>query len=210
MFLGVFQVLRLKSPRPWKEQGSCKERARQATSWFRFRASGSNIAFLCVLGVLGGWLSSVPARGQAVAANNKHVIGATAKLTEVESGFTFPARIDTGAQSCSLHIEKFEIKDADERRLRNVGKTIRFQLKDTGGKTKWIEAKIAQAVRVKSSTLKAGEYDQRYKVRLTLQWKDFKKKVLVTLNNRTDMEFPLLIGRNFLRNDFVVDVANKE
>jgi hypothetical protein len=176
----------------------------------RSAASQSTVAYLCVLGVLSGFISTSTAQGQPVTANNKHVIGATAKLTEVESGFTFPARIDTGAQSCSLHIEKFEIEGADERRLRNVGKTIRFQLKDASGKTKWIEAKIAQAVRVKSSTLKVGEYDQRYKVRLTLQWKDFKKKVLVTLNNRTDMEFPLLIGRNFLRNDFVVDVAKKE
>jgi len=67
--------------------------------------------------------------------------------------------------------------------------------------------KIAEAVRVKSSSLQSGEYDHRYKVRLTLQWKDFKKEVLVTLNNRTDMEFPLLIGRHFLRGDFLVDVA---
>jgi hypothetical protein len=184
MFLGVFQVLRSKSSR-----------------------QRSTIVLLCVLG---GFLPPLPARGQTVAANNKHVIGATAKLTELESGFTFPARIDTGAQSCSLHVEKFEIEGVDEKRPRNVGKTIRFQLKDSSGKTKWIEAEIAQAVKVKSSSLKVGEYDHRYKVRLTLQWKDFKKKVLVTLNNRTDMEFPLLIGRNFLRGDFVVDVAKKE
>jgi hypothetical protein len=31
----------------------------------------------------------------------------------------------------------------------------------------------------------------------------------VTLNDRTDMEFPLLIGRNFLRDDFLVDVSKK-
>ncbi len=43
---------------------------------------------------------------------------------------------------------------------------------------------------VKSSSLRSGEYDHRYKVRLTLQWKDFRKEVLVTLNDRTDMEFP--------------------
>jgi hypothetical protein len=39
---------------------------------------------------------------------------------------------------------------------------------------------------------------------------DFEKKVLVTLNDRTDMEFPLLIGRNFLRGDFLVDVEKND
>jgi len=34
--------------------------------------------------------------------------------------------------------------------------------------------------------------------------------VLVTLNDRTDMEYPLLVGRNYLRGDFLVDVAKKE
>jgi hypothetical protein len=46
-------------------------------------------------------------------------------------------------------------------------------------------------------------------VLLTLRWKDFEKEVLVTLNDRTDMEYPLLIGRNFLRGDFLVDVAKR-
>jgi hypothetical protein len=152
---------------------------------------------------------AVTAWSQEVSEKSKKIIGATARLTELESGLTFPARIDTGAQSCSLHIEKFEIKDQEDRRTRNVGKTIRFQLKDGDGKTAWVETKIVEAVRVKSSALKIGEYDRRYKVRLTLEWKDFKKEVLVTLNDRTDMEFPLLIGRNYLRDDFLVDVAKK-
>jgi hypothetical protein len=54
-----------------------------------------------------GVLCISTAWGQDVPENSKHIIGATARLTEVESGLTFPARIDTGAQSCSLHIEQF-------------------------------------------------------------------------------------------------------
>jgi hypothetical protein len=30
--------------------------------------------------------------------------------------------------------------------------------------------------------------------------------VLVTLNDRTSMDYPLLVGRNFLHGDFLVDV----
>lgn len=29
----------------------------------------------------------------------------------------------------------------------------------------------------------------------------------MTLNDRTDMEFPMLIGRNYLKGDFIVDVS---
>jgi hypothetical protein len=137
---------------------------------------------------------------------NKRTIGATAMLTEVSTGLSFPARIDTGAETCSLHVEKVEIADRTRNRVRNIGKTVRFLLKGSDGKTKWVESVVADAVRVKSSSLKGGDVDHRYKVRLTLEWKDVRKEVLVTLNDRTAMEYPLLIGRNFLEGDFVVDV----
>jgi len=158
---------------------------------------------LAACGVLTAW-------GESVSTNSKHIIGGTATLTELSTGLSFPARIDTGAQSCSLHVEKIEIKDESPKRVRNVGKSIRFLVKGEGGKSEWIEATIAKAVRIKSSALKIGEVDRRYKVRLTLQWEDFSKEVLVSLNDRNDMEYPLLIGRNFLRGDFLVDVDKKD
>jgi hypothetical protein len=136
----------------------------------------------------------------------KRVIGATGMLTETSSGLSFPARIDTGAETSSLHVEKIEIQDKTARRTKNVGKSVRFMLKGSDGKSQWVEGIVADAVRVKSSSLKGGEVDHRYKVRLTLQWKDFRKEVLVTLNDRTSMEYPLLVGRNFLEGDFLVDV----
>lgn len=142
----------------------------------------------------------------ATAKMPKRVIGATGMLTETSSGLSFPARIDTGAETCSLHVEKIEIQDKTARRTKNVGKSVRFMLKGSDGKSEWVEGIVADAVRVKSSSLKGGEVDHRYKVRLTLQWKDVRKEVLVTLNDRTSMEYPLLIGRNFLEGDFLVDV----
>ena len=147
---------------------------------------------------------------ETLTTESKRIIGATAILSEVSTGLSFSARIDTGAKTCSLHVEKIEIEDESPRRLRNIGKTIRFEVLGDNGKTESIETKIAAAVRVKSGVLKDGQFDQRYKVRLTLQWKDFRKEVLVTLNDRTDMTHPLLIGRNFLRGDFLVDVEKKE
>jgi hypothetical protein len=53
----------------------------------------------------------------------------------------------------------------------------------------------------------AAKNEERYKVRLKLRWEDVEKKVLVTLNDRQHMEYQLLIGRNFLRDDFLVNVS---
>jgi hypothetical protein len=141
---------------------------------------------------------------------DKHVIGATAIIKEARTQIPFSARIDTGTKSCSIHVEKIEIEDESAERLRNIGKKIRFLIKGDNDKSAWIESTIAAAVRVKSSALKNGEFDNRYKVRLTLQWNDVTKHVLVTLNDRTAMEYPLLVGRNFLRGEFLVDVARTE
>jgi hypothetical protein len=157
-----------------------------------------------------GLVGQTTAGGQlAVPSTSKNIIGATDTFTEVGTGIPFSARIDTGAKSCSLHVEKMEIKDEAPKRLQNIGKTVRFLIKGENGKSEWIETTIAGAVRVKSSVFKDGEFDRRYKVRLTLRWKEFEKEVLVTLNDRADMEYPLLIGRNYLRGDFLVDVAKK-
>lgn len=169
----------------------------------------SIVNYLTGLAALGVALN-VPLTSQAndvMKKSDKRIIGATATLRETISGLAFPARIDTGAATCSLHVEKLEIQDKSTKRTSNVGKTARFLLRDVEGNTKWVEAPIAAAVRVKSSSLRSGEYDHRYKVRLTLEWKDCRKEVLVTLNDRTNMDYPLLIGRNFLEGDFLVDVS---
>jgi hypothetical protein len=158
-----------------------------------------------VLAAFGAAFLFANAGGETVSKPEKHIIGATATLTEVSSGLPFAARIDTGAASRSLHVEKLEIEDEAKKPLHNIGKSVRFELKNDKGKTAWVEGKIAGVVRVRSSALK-GEADRRYKVALTLKWGDFEKEVLVTLNDRTDMKFPLLVGRNYLHRDFLVDV----
>lgn len=132
----------------------------------------------------------------------KHVIGATAKLMEKQSELIFSARVDSGAKSCSLHIEKYEIVDESEKMADNIGKVVKFQVKNGENKTHWLESKIAGYVIIKTS----DNRERRYKVPITFRWKNMEKEILVTLNNRDHMEYPLLLGRNFLRGDFLVDV----
>jgi hypothetical protein len=146
---------------------------------------------------------SEPDEAEAVAPyGEKRVIGATAHLREATSGLRFLARIDSGAKSCSLHAEEVRIDDPSEKMSKNIGKAVRFRVLDSKGESHWIEAEIAETVIIKTSEAR----DKRYKVWLTIRHGKFEKRVTVTLNDRSDMTFPLLIGRNFLRGDFVVDV----
>ena len=131
-------------------------------------------------------------------------------LKEYKSGLLFKARVDTGAKSCSLNVDRMvienevtEFPENDPRRWEaNIGKVVKFRVRNGSDKAQWIESKIEKYVIIKT----AEGQERRYKVPLQLQWKDVKKRVLVTLNNRGHMSFPLLLGRNFLRGDFLVDV----
>ena len=131
------------------------------------------------------------------------MIGATTIITEVTTGLPFSARVDTGATTCSIHCEEVEIKDADKDPKENIGKPIRFLVKNKRGEAEWVESRIVDHVTVRTS----AKEDERYKVQLKLRWEDVEKKVLVTLNDRQHMKYPLLLGRNFLRDDFLVNVS---
>src|SRR5262245_32820919 len=131
-----------------------------------------------------------------------HRIGPVTTVTEVTTGLPFPARVDTGATTCSIHYEAIEIEGKSENPEDNVGKRVRIMIRSPEGEPAWVSTKIVDHVTVRTTT----DDDPRYKVQLKLRWQDVEKKVLVTLSDREKMKYPLLIGRNFLKGDFVVDV----
>jgi len=152
----------------------------------------------------------VPTTKRKSPKKKKCIIGATATLLEKQSELAFRARVDSGAKSCSLHVQKIKIENESkkenpaERMQENIGKVIHFEVKNGDDKTHILTSKIAGYVIIKTSNMQEGK--RRYKVLLTFRWKSMEKEVLVTLNNRSHMEYPLLLGRNFLRGDFLVDV----
>jgi hypothetical protein len=131
------------------------------------------------------------------------LIGATATITEVSSGLPFAARVDTGATTCAIHCEKLEIKNPNRDPKKNVGKPIRFLVKNSEGQSKWVQSKIVDHVTVRNAAVD----EERYKVELKFRWRDLEKLVAVTLDNRRKMSYPLLLGRNFLSDDFLVNVS---
>ncbi|QDV75158.1 ATP-dependent zinc protease [Botrimarina mediterranea] len=147
-----------------------------------------------------------PAPEDCPEAENKVVLGPVAKFTEKESGFSYRARVDTGAKTCSIHATKVKIEDANKKSMiKNIGKKVSFELESTDGKKKRVTTTIADTVRVK--TTNSDAIQRRYKVWLTLSYGDVERRVHVTLNDRSHMKYPLLIGRNLLCGTFLVDVS---
>jgi hypothetical protein len=139
-------------------------------------------------------------------------IGAATTVTELTSGATLSARIDTGATMCSIHCEEIlpphldEPVDGDhqldESAQDSIGKTIRFRIRDDAGESHWIEARLSDVTFIRVG----NKPSLRYCVNLPIRVAGVDATVMVTLNNRNRMKYPFLVGRNFLNDRFVVDV----
>lgn len=120
-------------------------------------------------------------------------LGRTEKVyfTNLNEGVVL-AKIDTGAFSAALHVDSVKVEDSGLKVL--IGKnTYIFH--------KWTE------LEVKSSN---GKVQKRFGIKLKLQIGRKKYRIFVSLTNRKDMKFRLLIGRRFLHlNNFLVDVKRK-
>lgn len=108
-----------------------------------------------------------------------------------------PAKIDTGARTSSLHgtvIEEFE---------RDGEKYVRFAVDFAKQKVR----QVCEAVHVdvRGITSSNGETQRRYVIKTPLRIGDVEFRAEISLADRSDMSFPMLIGRSSLRRRFVVD-----
>ena len=108
-----------------------------------------------------------------------------------------PAKIDTGARTSSLHgtvLEEFE---------RDGQKYVRFAVDFERQHVR----QVCEAVHVdvRGITSSNGETQYRYVIKTPLMIGDVEFRAEISLANRRDMKFPMLIGRSSLRRRFVVD-----
>ena len=112
------------------------------------------------------------------------------------------AKIDTGARSSSLHafdVETFE---------RNDKTFVRFKvhpLQRNAKRTVDCEAEVLEFRQVKSSS---GHAQKRPVILTTIEVLGDRWQIEVTLANRKEMGFRMLLGREAIRGRFLVDAAN--
>lgn len=111
------------------------------------------------------------------------------------------ARIDTGAGLSSMHahqLVEFE---------RDGAPWVRFGvLKAKSGTPVFFERPVREYVAIKQDV---GEPQRRPVVRMSLRLGDLEESVEVTLSDRSEYVYPVLLGRNFLRDRAIVDVRRK-
>ena len=118
----------------------------------------------------------------------------------------FIARVDTGAKTCSLHAAETEVLEGSSVMEENLGKVIRFRVENRLGESRWLERTIAEIRTIRTSE---GQ-ETRYLVPMTLTCDQVEREVLVSLNDRSQMSYTMLLGRNFLGGEFVVDVTGAD
>jgi hypothetical protein len=149
------------------------------------------------------FLSCFP--GTQAWAKQKALIGETAWVEVGGVPFSYLARIDTGASVTSLHAVEVKITNESIEPKKNIGREITFKTMNRAGKFQRLTGCIKRISTVKNSQ----GTEQRYIIELTLSWKNVNKTVEVNLRDRSRMTYKLLIGRNWLSGDFLVDVDIK-
>ncbi len=100
-------------------------------------------------------------------------------------------KIDTGAYTSSIHCKFIQVK--------NDVLTCSFLGEDAGSIHHFTNYKT---IRVKSSN---GIAQNRYEIKTKIRLFNKSYQISLSLSNRKEMRFPVLLGRKFLNPKFVVD-----
>jgi hypothetical protein len=128
----------------------------------------------------------------------RQTIGAIELVTIPEFGVErLPARVDTGARTSALHVE----------RLSELGNgRVRFELVTQRPRRATIEAVVARRGRVRSTS---GKLESRVFVTANVRLGERETRIEIGLVDRGAMQYGMLLGRSALAGRFVVDVARR-
>ena len=133
---------------------------------------------------------------------NMTVLGQEEWVWSEELQTNFKSRVDTGAATSSLNatdIVKFERDGKD---------WVKFNLSHKVDDSVFpIEAKVVRVTKIRQSS--SPEPVHRYVVSLPIELGPINTETEFTLADRSHMEFPVLLGRTFLKDIAVVDVAQE-
>ena len=129
----------------------------------------------------------VPGKGEA---GDKITIGEVEEVILMPWGVRLPARIDTGAATSSL----------DARELKVKNNMAEFKLPKRYGSLE-LQLPVRQWQNIRSADFK----EKRPVVEITFCMGPKIVRVEVNLNDRSTVNYPLILGRNALKDYFIVD-----
>lgn len=114
--------------------------------------------------------------------------------------YDLDAKVDTGADSNALHCDHIYI---DEEGF------VHFTLLDEVHEAyhgKKMKMPLFEMRKIKSSN---GQVQHRPSIKVTVEFFGEQYDTVISLTNRADMKYPMLIGRKFLSGKFLVDVSQE-
>ena len=135
--------------------------------------------------------------GSKSSAPEKLIVGEVEYVAIPGLDTVFRARIDTGAKASSIHAVDVATFERD-------GKPwVRFTIKNP---ERELEMEVSRTARIKQQ---GEDSERRHSVTLVVTLGDITREIDVNLADRSNFEYPLLIGRDFLKGSAVVDVAQQ-
>lgn len=113
--------------------------------------------------------------------------------------YNLDAKIDTGADSNALHCDSIFVEN----------EIVHFTLVDAvhpAYNYKKMALPLYKMKRIKSSN---GKTENRPSIRVKVDFFGKSYTTVISLTNRSDMKYPMLIGRKFLTKKFLVDVSQE-
>lgn len=113
-------------------------------------------------------------------------------------------KIDTGADSSTIHCSDIHIIDSEGIKL------LKFKVLDhvhDAYHGAWHSFEKFTTKKVRSSF---GDSEERFSIRTKVQLFNRIYPIDLTLSDRKKMKYPMLIGKKFLKQHFLVDVTQKD
>ncbi|MGF1686710.1 RimK/LysX family protein [Photobacterium japonica] len=139
----------------------------------------------------------------------KSIVGQVETIKVYELDMDYLARIDTGAATTSIHAKDIKVlgEDSDSENMRDhLGHMVEFTSYNEQGKEAKFKGKIVKVSKIRN----AQGVERRYAVKMDLGWNGEHKTVNVNLRDRSKLEYKLLIGRNWLSGNYLVDVDKED
>lgn len=138
---------------------------------------------------------------QSVIASEKQVSGWIENVSVGDPAVVFRAKIDTGAKHSSLHAGKYQLYD------KQGVEWVRFTLKNKDGDTLKVDQPVKRITQIKQKGNRPNR--RRPVVEMGVCLGNVYKKVEVNLADRSNFNYPMLVGRSYLQGSFVVDSDQK-
>lgn len=114
------------------------------------------------------------------------------------------AKVDTGARSSALDVLTYDLWQTPDG---GIHARLRFALnRKRPGRSRVIETPIMRMVSVRNTS---GVHELRPLIETTLRLGPVTKRIRLTVTNRAAMRCRMILGREALSGDFVVDVSKK-